>query len=675
MISGMDTLRARPPAPDPDPESAGRRLPVVLAGVAGCLFLVVATSADVPSFLGGGMYSTSFSNYAPSTLLEWLYLATPAVATACGLCLLRWWPHLLVAAGLLAVPGVLAGSSISSGQVIETLAPSASFCLAVVALLACAQGLIRTAVGWGAAVAALVLGSCLVGSAMQNFHPWGISPDTAPDWQIALLGVGLAGVAPAVWLHRRSDPAATSLVGPRSWARVRMIVAGTLAAAVRIPLSLLTTQHLADLLGVSWSAIYRHNFATGAVIGAVALVIVLVLAAVAGLWPLAGALIAAAAQVAVVAPALLAVTALDASDPAQRLAALAGAVLGAAAAGSRLRFPLAATLTLFAATALIIAYGATTGDPEKLAEQHTVIPAMLILVLCGAAATAVVGSVAPMLAQRGAVPAVLGPLAGVLAFGGLELTSASYGLSNFAYSPATSQIFISTILFPVAGVALCGLGFAQLLAARRAERKQAEQIRLEAAAAERDRLARPIHDGVLQVLALVQRHGSELGAQGSQLAALAGEQEVALRGLLSGTAGADRDAAEDLREPLNALATSAVEVVAPAQPVELPAATAAEVVAAIRAALDNVREHAGSGARAWVVLENERDGVRVTVRDDGVGFPAQRPAEAAEAGRLGIAQSMRGRIADCGGTTTIDSRPGEGTTVEFWVPRAPQARR
>ncbi|MBO0869815.1 MAG: sensor histidine kinase, partial [Micromonosporaceae bacterium] len=60
-----------------------------------------------------------------------------------------------------------------------------------------------------------------------------------------------------------------------------------------------------------------------------------------------------------------------------------------------------------------------------------------------------------------------------------------------------------------------------------------------------------------------------------------------------------------------------------------------------------------------------------SVRDDGVGFGEHRLAEAAAAGRLGVAQSMRGRIADCGGTTTIDSRPGEGTEVEFWVPRSP----
>jgi signal transduction histidine kinase len=122
---------------------------------------------------------------------------------------------------------------------------------------------------------------------------------------------------------------------------------------------------------------------------------------------------------------------------------------------------------------------------------------------------------------------------------------------------------------------------------------------------------------------------------------------------------------------------SAAEVATPAQQVELPSAIASEVVAAVRAALDNVRKHvgAGAGARASILLEDERDGVRVTVRDDGTGLPPGRPAEAAEAGRLGIAQSMRGRIADCGGTTTIDSRPGQGTEVEFWVPRAPAARR
>jgi signal transduction histidine kinase len=109
--------------------------------------------------------------------------------------------------------------------------------------------------------------------------------------------------------------------------------------------------------------------------------------------------------------------------------------------------------------------------------------------------------------------------------------------------------------------------------------------------------------------------------------------------------------------------------------VELPSAIAEEVVAAVKAALDNVRKHADADARAWILLEEEPDGVRVTVRDDGTGFPPERPVEAAAAGRMGVAQSMLGRIADRGGATTIDSRPGQGTEVEFWIPRPPRARR
>jgi signal transduction histidine kinase len=211
------------------------------------------------------------------------------------------------------------------------------------------------------------------------------------------------------------------------------------------------------------------------------------------------------------------------------------------------------------------------------------------------------------------------------------------------------------VLLLVAGAAIGGLGFAQHIAVRRAEQKQAEQIRREAAAAERDRLARPIHDGVLQVLALVQRHGSELGDQGARLATLAAEQEVALRTLLSGATARRPDGRQDLRTQLIALASPAIEVGAPAEPVLLPALAATELTAAVKAALDNVRRHAGSGARSWVLLEDEGDAARVTVRDNGIGFSPERPAEAADAGRLGIAQSMRGRITDLGGTTTIQN--------------------
>ena len=158
---------------------------------------------------------------------------------------------------------------------------------------------------------------------------------------------------------------------------------------------------------------------------------------------------------------------------------------------------------------------------------------MLILILCAAVAGAVTGATAPALAAQGALPVVLGPLVGVLAVGGLQAVQVTQE-SGPAGTPY--DVIPSAFLFLVAGLAISGLGLARLLTARSAERKHAEQIRRESAAAERDRLGRSIHDGVLQVLALVQREGQDLGGHAGELAALAGQQEVALRSLLASEA-------------------------------------------------------------------------------------------------------------------------------------------
>ena len=56
---------------------------------------------------------------------------------------------------------------------------------------------------------------------------------------------------------------------------------------------------------------------------------------------------------------------------------------------------------------------------------------------------------------------------------------------------------------------------------------------IEAASRERERLARTIHDSVLQVLAMVQRRGTEAGGEAAEIGRLAGEQEAALRALVT----------------------------------------------------------------------------------------------------------------------------------------------
>jgi signal transduction histidine kinase len=108
----------------------------------------------------------------------------------------------------------------------------------------------------------------------------------------------------------------------------------------------------------------------------------------------------------------------------------------------------------------------------------------------------------------------------------------------------------------------------------------------------------------------------------------------------------------------------------PGSAVELPAATARELLAVTRACLDNVRRHVGESAPAWVLLQSFPDRVELSVRDDGPGIPAGRLEEAAAQGRLGVVESIRGRIADLGGTAELVTGPG-GTEWELVVPRPP----
>ncbi|UUN26425.1 MacS family sensor histidine kinase [Streptomyces sp. FIT100] len=239
--------------------------------------------------------------------------------------------------------------------------------------------------------------------------------------------------------------------------------------------------------------------------------------------------------------------------------------------------------------------------------------------------------------------------------------------------------------------------------ARASERTLARALEIEAATRERERLARDIHDSVLQVLAMVQRRGTALGGEAAELGRMAGEQEVALRTLVAGglvpasrvsedetqgavvrvvevpdspeVAGEPGDGGPcDLRSLLAAYAGSRVTLSEPGAPVPLAPHAAKELAAAVGAALDNVRRHAGDGAQAWILVEDWPHEVIVTVRDDGPGIPEGRLAQAEGEGRLGVALSIRGRLRDIGGTAELISVPGQGTEVELKVPRGTRGK-
>jgi signal transduction histidine kinase len=254
------------------------------------------------------------------------------------------------------------------------------------------------------------------------------------------------------------------------------------------------------------------------------------------------------------------------------------------------------------------------------------------------------------------------------------------GLANIYERGAVSGGNIhSIVLLMLSGVAI---GYV-IEIARASEATLARALEIQAATRERERLARDIHDSVLQVLAMVQRRGTELGGGAEEIGRMAGEQEIALRTLVAeglvpnpsyeaprrpGRAPAP-GADQDLRSLLTPLAGSRVTLSAPGTPVLLAGHAAREVSAAVAAAVDNVRQHAGERARTWILVEEEPDAVVVSVRDDGPGFTVDRLDEAVREGRLGVSQSIKGRLHDLGGSTEIISAPGEGTEVELRLPR------
>jgi PAS domain S-box-containing protein len=81
-------------------------------------------------------------------------------------------------------------------------------------------------------------------------------------------------------------------------------------------------------------------------------------------------------------------------------------------------------------------------------------------------------------------------------------------------------------------------------------------------------------------------------------------------------------------------------------------------------ALANVRKHARAKT-VWVELMDVSDGCLARITDDGVGYD---PADVEERpGHLGLIL-MRERAQIAGGWCRVESTPGSGTTVEFWVP-------
>ncbi|QHC65191.1 PspC domain-containing protein [Rathayibacter sp. VKM Ac-2759] len=167
---------------------------------------------------------------------------------------------------------------------------------------------------------------------------------------------------------------------------------------------------------------------------------------------------------------------------------------------------------------------------------------------------------------------------------------------------------------------------------------------------QRAEIAAHLHDSVLQTLALIQNRA---GAS-TEVARIARAQERELRDWLF-----ERDVpvANDLAAEIRAIA-AAIELDYPVQlevvAVGASVPGAASVLAATREAMLNAARHAGG--EVSVYLECTASGVDVFVRDRGPGVDLG----ALPGDRLGIRESIIGRMARAGGSATV--RPGAGGT-------------
>lgn len=186
-------------------------------------------------------------------------------------------------------------------------------------------------------------------------------------------------------------------------------------------------------------------------------------------------------------------------------------------------------------------------------------------------------------------------------------------------------------------------------------------------AAERQRLARDIHDTVAQSLSSIQMllhaaDGHALPPRSRERITMARETAAAAlsetRHILDELAPpdlADSTLASAL-EQVCARAVAPVTLVVDGAPVTLPTSTEAALVRIAQGAVGNIDRHAGAEARAVVTLSWGADTVRLDVVDDGVGFD-QTALAAGNHRTFGLA-TMRSRVADLGGEFLIESEAG-----------------
>lgn len=259
-----------------------------------------------------------------------------------------------------------------------------------------------------------------------------------------------------------------------------------------------------------------------------------------------------------------------------------------------------------------------------------------------------------------------------------DLGSISQGIEAADGRPHTREVQVNEKFYHQTISQVPSSDLLRLYAIDVTERRQAEEAINEIRDAERNRMARDLHDGVLQDLTYTTAamEVTRIKAEGTGLEDEL-EQEI---GDLRRAAGGLREAVYNLRlgdeqdRPLPRLLESLVQQNQQRMPgckiglsveEEFPSIplgeTGTELLRIVQEALTNVRRHS-EAQTALVRLKIEREKLVVEVSDDGCGF-----SMGGDSSGIGL-KSMRERASALSGDLEVDSEPGGGTCVVVRVP-------
>ncbi len=259
------------------------------------------------------------------------------------------------------------------------------------------------------------------------------------------------------------------------------------------------------------------------------------------------------------------------------------------------------------------------------------------------------------------------------------------GLAEPARAAVTPFLVASPMVFLICGLGAAVLtdGLARLIML---SARTAVTVQRSAAASERARLARELHDSVAKTLhgvsfaavalpSSLRRHPALAEQLAETVREGAGAAVRETRELLAGLRRDDpgQPFPHTVRAVCDAWTrNTGIPVTVSAHPVEPSVAARYELTQILNEALRNVARHARA-RQVEVVLDGSGPGTRLLVRDDGIGFTMPGDVSQLSAGGSYGVVGMTERARTVGGQLRVRSRPGAGTEVTVVVPTGDRA--